>query len=514
MRDFLKKRIAVISPIDLTITRYVTIVSAFIPLIIINFSFAQVSPVGQNFLVNLNKNYHQVTSNRSIAYDNSGNFVIAWNSEGDDGSNLCVMARLFNSTGEPTGDPFIVNTYTQSIQVDPSVAMDASGNFTITWYSQDQDGDSHGVFAQRYNKSGVPQGEEFPVNTNTYRTQSAPSIGMDDSGNFVIAWNTFGNPSIGGEIHAQLFDSEGRRRGEEFTVNTYTYGDQTSPAVSMDADGDFAIAYNTSLEIGPAAMGILAQRFDKNGNKQGSEFFVNEFANSQTLLSSSMDSEGNYVVAWLADPDELYDFTIYARIFYADGSSSPKLEVYHDKSSLQILKPSVAMDAFGNFAVVWQTSTSDLVTGQIRARYYNKSGIAQGEDFLVYSDTAKYWRDPTIAINDNHKFIIAWSERTRENGFFNIYTQRFQVEPVTGIDQTSNKQFNIFPNPTSEKISIQVPTSFGNIANVQIFNSFQQLVVISSDISSIDLSSFNPGLYFIKVKNEHGEQLVTRIVKE
>ena len=39
------------------------------------------------------------------------------------------------------------------------------GDFVIAWMSYLQDGSGHGVYAQRYNASGVPQGPEFRVNT-------------------------------------------------------------------------------------------------------------------------------------------------------------------------------------------------------------------------------------------------------------------------------------------------------------------------------------------------------------
>src|SRR5262245_14982181 len=64
------------------------------------------------------------------------------------------------------GGEFQVNTYTGSQQATPSVAMDANGNFVITWHS-DQDGSGTGIYAQRYDSDGNPMGGEFRVNTYT-----------------------------------------------------------------------------------------------------------------------------------------------------------------------------------------------------------------------------------------------------------------------------------------------------------------------------------------------------------
>ena len=48
------------------------------------------------------------------------------------------------------------------------MASDSSGNFVVVWMSDSQDGSSDGVFGQRYASSGTPLGPEFRVNTYTH----------------------------------------------------------------------------------------------------------------------------------------------------------------------------------------------------------------------------------------------------------------------------------------------------------------------------------------------------------
>ena len=71
-----------------------------------------------------------------------------------------------------------VNTYTPKEQLGPSIAMNGSGSFVIAWSSKDQDGDNWGVFAKRYNASGVVQGGEFRVNTTTAKEQTNASVAI------------------------------------------------------------------------------------------------------------------------------------------------------------------------------------------------------------------------------------------------------------------------------------------------------------------------------------------------
>jgi hypothetical protein len=143
-----------------------------------------------------------------IAMDNNGDFVISWHSSGQDGSIYGVYAQRYNSGGVVQGSEFSVNTFTTSSQAIPAIAMDSIGDFVISWQS-DQDGSSYGVYAQRYNSGGVAQGTEFKVNTFTSSYQSNPSIAMDSSGNFDITWLTVGQDGDYTGIYAQRYNSSG-----------------------------------------------------------------------------------------------------------------------------------------------------------------------------------------------------------------------------------------------------------------------------------------------------------------
>ena len=111
------------------------------------------APLGPEFRVNTNGvGTYYLTSRLSIGSDSSGNFVVLWNSYGQDGSDAGVFGQRYASSGIPLGPEFRVNTYTTASQIDPSVAADSSGNFVVVWNSYGQDGSSWGVFGQRYSQ--------------------------------------------------------------------------------------------------------------------------------------------------------------------------------------------------------------------------------------------------------------------------------------------------------------------------------------------------------------------------
>jgi len=68
--------------------------------------------------------------------------------------------------------------------------MDANANFVITWNSAGQDyGNTWGVSGQRYDSSGSPIGGEFQVNTTISSDQVNASVAMDDQGDYVVVWS-------------------------------------------------------------------------------------------------------------------------------------------------------------------------------------------------------------------------------------------------------------------------------------------------------------------------------------
>jgi hypothetical protein len=132
-------------------------------------------------------------SNAAVAMDSSGNFIITWQSQYQVGSSSGhdVYGQRYDAAGNALGSEFLVNTYTTNDQYYSAVAMDSAGNFVVTWLSTGgQDGSIYGIYAQRYNASGVAQEAEFQVNTSAYYHQSYPSIACDADGNFTIVWQS------------------------------------------------------------------------------------------------------------------------------------------------------------------------------------------------------------------------------------------------------------------------------------------------------------------------------------
>jgi hypothetical protein len=214
------------------------------------------TPLGPEFRVNTYTTNMQAMP--AAATDASGNFVIVWMSSTQDGSDWGSFGQRYASSGTPLGPEFRVNTYTTNLQADPAVAADAAGNFVVVWESAGQDGSYFGVFGQRYASSGTPLGPEFRVNTYTTSYQFVPSVAADASGNFVVVWQSYQTDDPDGGVFGQRYASSGAPLGPEFRVNTYTTFQQPYPSVASDSSGNFVVVWQSAQD--GSNYGVFGQR--------------------------------------------------------------------------------------------------------------------------------------------------------------------------------------------------------------------------------------------------------------
>jgi hypothetical protein len=274
----------------------------------------------------------------SVAVDASGSFVVVWQSYGQDGTGNGVFGQRYDATGTPQGGEQRVNTYTTGDQGLPSVAVDASGNFVVVWQSYTQDGSGYGVFARRYDATGMPQGSEFQVNSVTTYSQFSPSVASDGAGNFVVVWTSYGQDGSGAGVFRQRFDASGTPQGGELQVNTYTTSDQANPGVAADGAGHFRVAWESAGQDG-SNLGIFGQVYDATGTPLGGEFQVNSYTTSvQTAPSVAADAAGDFVVVWDSDQQDGDALGVFGQRFepdliFADGFESGDLSAWSQSES-------------------------------------------------------------------------------------------------------------------------------------------------------------------------------------
>jgi len=132
-------------------------------------------------------------------------FVVVWMTEIQDGHNYGIYGRVYNTEGNPLTSEFQVNTYTTSPQRYPSVSSVSGDRFVVAWESENQDGSLYGIFGQCYEATGLPLSNEFQINTYTTSYQWYPSTSGLNDGRFVVVWQSFGQDGDDDGIYGRIF---------------------------------------------------------------------------------------------------------------------------------------------------------------------------------------------------------------------------------------------------------------------------------------------------------------------
>ena len=232
-------------------------------------------------------------------------------------------------------------------QLRPAVAMDADGEFIITWEGAVTNFENYGsmwdIFARRFAPVGVvdpndvslvvdmdldgveetpiqgvrsleipPEADVFRVDDFTFRVNSLtpnpqfqPAVAMDDEGAFVIAWASGGQDmSFFNGISAQQFNRDGTPRGSEFQVNVEDTSVFFDPSVALSHDGNILITWSVTDEpgfvvpppIGPAnfLVNVEAKVYDPAGVVLLDQFVVSGGGNS----AAAFDGANHFIITW------------------------------------------------------------------------------------------------------------------------------------------------------------------------------------------------------------------------
>jgi hypothetical protein len=216
------------------------------------------TPLGLEFQVNSHTSDHQYEP--VVAMGGGDDFFVVWTGHQQDGDSTGVFARRLTDIGIPIATEFQINSFTALNQRAPAVASAPNGDFVVSWQSFAQDGLNWGVFARRFDFAGAALATEFQVNMTTEYAQANPSVTVDDDGHFVIAYQGSGLDGSFYAIAARRYDSAGSALAAEFLANSHFDGSQTNPTVGAGDHGDFVIAWQSDGQDG-AVGGVFARRF-------------------------------------------------------------------------------------------------------------------------------------------------------------------------------------------------------------------------------------------------------------
>jgi hypothetical protein len=344
-----------------------------------------------------------------------------------------VFGQRYEANGTPQGAEFRANTYTTGAQGDPAIAFDASGRFTVTWHGSGPGiARDNSIWARRYASNGAAFGPEFEV------TSYAPTSGFTRnarittllSQGFVITWQGDGDGD-GDGIFARRYNSSGVAQGPQFQVNTYTTGDQTEPVVAGGRDGSFVVVWQ-----GPGPDGsfnaVAARRYNSTGVAQGAEFVVNSYTtgNQSRPWITGVNNHG-FVVVWdgLGAANTLDVFARRLSISGTPYGSDARVNTY--TTAFQS-RPRIAAAADGSFLVAWQSDGQDGDDDGIHAQLYSRSTAGVGSEFQVNSHTLEFQAYVSAAAGGGGRGVFVWTSYAQDGNNSGIFGQRVLMDFIFG----------------------------------------------------------------------------------
>lgn len=357
---------------------------------------------------------------RAVASDALGNQVVVWMS--DASGDWDIWAQRYAADGSPQGAAFRVNDSTAGQQRYATVSMDASGRFVVV-YADDSSGDSD-VMARRYDANGNALGAAFRLNTQTVGTQISPSVAAFDDGSFVAVWNDDNQDGSGSGVYGRRIASDGTPMGAEFRVNTTTAGSQAFASVAASSSGAFVVTWLDDTQDG-SGQGVYAQRYQADGTPAGGEFRVNTTtAGDQSGARVSMDAAGNFVVAWQSQGEDGSGQGVYARRYAADGTPLAAAFLVNTTTAGDQTGANVVVDPTGNFTIAWESVGQDGSGKGVFIRHYDAAGTARTGEVAVNGTTALDQGNPALALGQPGELWVVWSGNGTGDGD-GVFRRRF-----------------------------------------------------------------------------------------
>jgi hypothetical protein len=356
---------------------------------------AQLAPDGVELPVNTTTAGPQAAPSSAVAV--SGRRAVVWQGPGEAAD---VWLQLWEADGSPLVSELRVNSHLAGCQQASAVAFAPDGSFVVAWESEGQDGDGWGVYAQRFDRNGSLAGPEIQVNATTAGDQRSPAVACGSAGICVVAWE-----SAGSGVDLRGLDASGPVTGEVQAAASPA-GDQRHPAVAVQPTGHVVVAWEGPDGSGP---GVFLRRFAANLTAPGSEVRANAgTAGFQTGPSLAMDGSGNIIVAWEASGRDGSASGIVARRFDRFLSPlAGEVDVNATTAGLQS-RPRVASAGSGDFVVAWESWSQDAGGPGIFARSFNFLEQPAGPEFRVNTYSPGPQRRPALAASPAGRLLAAW----------------------------------------------------------------------------------------------------------
>lgn len=368
----------------------------------------------------------------SVAVDNSGNFVVTW--EDYRNSNADVYLRLFNGSGVALGSEqaLVPPPSNTAAQYAPEVIYTPATGFVVGWIDLRTNQD---VYLQRYEVLSGFVGGNFVINEiNPQYINWNLDLALNENDELVTCWAAFGPLN---NILRLPFDGSLNAVGSPEAINQATTGRRWEPTIKFATDGK-SLAGWTEFHPENDNADMLVSFFDGTGSATGSELMVNddtEGAISDNPVIAPLTTWYN-LVAYSDQQNDAGD--VFCRTISNNGIPlNNPIRVNQDNGNNLQSEISVASSvANGKGLILWVDSRDvNAVPGQrIYGRFTNQFGSFISDEFMI-SDSASVAVKlaPKAIFDATGNGLVVWSDS--RSGSYQIYGRKININGTLTSDE-------------------------------------------------------------------------------
>jgi Ca2+-binding RTX toxin-like protein len=345
--------------------------------------------------------------------------VVVWNGFNATTGEWDIYGQRYDASGEKIGAEFVLAI--GGNQHHEAVAGFSNGTFVVVWQGPGASG--HGIYAQRYDANGTPQGSPLLISGTTGNDFDANVTALA-GGKFAVSWTKIDAdnvaPHTAYDVKLRIYNADGTPATGELTANQtaanyqYTQGSIAENITTL-ANGNIVVSWFSDqghYDGSNTYYDVFVRVFEPDGDPVTNEIKLGGF-NYQEMISVTSLTGGGFVATYRGDGPDGHG--IYVQQFSANGSltGSPIFvntwgygnNGHHSK---------VEGLADGGYAVVWMDHGIDGDNSwSIAGQRFAADGSKVGSMFIVNSENGFHQQNPTLALRGDGALVVAWNTNGR-----------------------------------------------------------------------------------------------------
>ena len=391
--------------------------------------------------------------NPSISVLPEDRYAVVWESGPRSSSDIFI--RILDAQGQFLTEIQKVNSYHAGVQSDAATAALPSGDLLVVWASDGQDGSGEGIYGQRFSRAGAELGGEFRVSQTTSQNQSRPAVVAVGADQFVVAWvgesvdgrNSSGAPNLRRNVLAR-FIGHSDPAGNEFQLNE---GEVVATEVSLAAmpAGGFVAAWTQRDEVSSRNITeVFARQYASNGLPSGEAQRVNTFLPGAQDGPALAVVNAGVMVAWNSFGQDAGGLGVRGRLLSGGAEFGVNAQENLDQAT-----PALASDGGQQLLAVWANTIRADHSILSAQRYVMHDGgslpaatdLSAGEVEVVGDEPVQRQTNPSVV-----------AERER--------AATLKAQQAQGISGTATLQVAAAPRPVKKSSTPPPPPTVETVA--------------------------------------------------